>query len=91
MLTGSIDTFAADRLGRVLVSSPVQGPDAVLDVAQVDFVDVAGARAIARWAQELRARSTVLVVQGASPLLRRMWRVLALDRLAPVRFTEAAA
>jgi anti-anti-sigma regulatory factor len=90
VVTGSVDTFGADRLARVLTSSPVAGAGAVLDLRSVDFVDVAGARAIARWAQELGARSVALEVRGASPLFRRMWRVLALDRLALVSFADDA-
>lgn len=91
VLTGSIDTFGTGRLARVLASSPVHGPHAVLDLALVDFVDVAGARTIARWARELDARAIALDVRGASPLFHRMWRLLALDRLAPVRFAAPDA
>ncbi|SFF74258.1 STAS domain-containing protein [Blastococcus tunisiensis] len=91
VLAGTIDTFGADRLARVLTSSPVDGRVVVLDLGRADFVDVAGARTIARWARELGARSIELEVRGASALLRRMWHSLALDRLAPVRFAAAVA
>jgi anti-anti-sigma regulatory factor len=90
-LTGSVDTFSADRLARVLASSPVGAQGAVLDLGRVQFVDVAASRVIARWAQDLNARSLPLEVRGASPLLRRMWQVLALGEIAPVRFVGAAA
>lgn len=89
-LSGSVDTFGADRLARVLASSSVSGERAVLDLALVDFVDVAASRVIARWAQDLDARSLPLEVRGASPLLRRMWQVLGLERLAPVTFATPA-
>jgi hypothetical protein len=85
-VSGSIDTFGADRLARVLAASPISGEGAVLDLARVDFVDVAASRVIARWAQDLNARSLPLEVQGASPLLRRMWQVLGLADVARVRF-----
>lgn len=91
VVTGSVDTFGADRLARVLASSPVATSGAVLDLGSVDFVDVAGARTIARWARELDARSIELEVRAASPPLRRMWQSLGIDRLAPVRFVGAAA
>jgi MEDS: MEthanogen/methylotroph, DcmR Sensory domain/STAS domain len=87
-LSGSVDTFGADRLARVLASTPVGGDGAVLDVGLVDFVDVAASRVIARWAQDLDARSLPLEVRGASPLLRRMWQVLGLTRIAPVTFAR---
>ena len=61
----------------------------VLDVAALEFLDVAGCRVIARWAADLRARSVPLEVTGSSTLLPRMWKVLDLDRLAPVTFSEA--
>ncbi|TFV61637.1 UNVERIFIED_ORG: STAS domain-containing protein [Bacillus sp. AZ43] len=87
VLRGSVDTFSADRLARILATSPVDGDVAVLDLHAVDFVDVAGARVLARWARELDNRSIRLEVRGASALLRRMWRVLSLDELAPVHFS----
>ncbi len=91
VLSGSVDTFGADRLARMLASSPVAGPGAVLDLALVDFVDVAASRVIARWAQGLAARAVPVELRGASPLLRRMWQVLDLTRLAPVRFAGSVA
>jgi anti-anti-sigma regulatory factor len=87
-VTGSVDTFSADRLARILASSPVPGQGAVLDLEHVEFVDVAASRTIARWAHDLDARSLPLEVRGASPLLRRMWEVLGLERIAPVTFTR---
>jgi MEDS: MEthanogen/methylotroph, DcmR Sensory domain/STAS domain len=89
-LTGSVDTFSAERLARVLASSPVGDEGAVLDVGRVEFVDVAASRVIARWAQDLDARAVPLEVRGASPLLQRMWQVLGLTRIAPVAFTRPA-
>jgi anti-anti-sigma regulatory factor len=90
-VAGSIDTFTAHRLARVLVSSPVREEGAVLDLRLVQFMDVAASRAIARWAQDLGVRAVSLETRGASPLLRRMWKVLALDEIAPVTFTGTAA
>jgi len=86
VLSGSVDTFGADRLARILATSPVDGDVAVLDLGAVDFVDVAGARVLGRWAQELHRRSIRLEIRGASALFRRTWRLLSLDELAPVRF-----
>lgn len=85
-LSGSVDTFSAGRLARVLASSPIGSDGAVLDLGRVEFVDVAASRVIACWAQELEARSLPLEVRGASPLLRRMWQVLGLGEVTAVRF-----
>jgi anti-anti-sigma regulatory factor len=90
-LAGSVDTFSAARLARILASSPVSEQVAVLDLRLVEFVDVAASRVIARWAQLLGARAVPLEVRGASPLVRRMWRLLELGEIAPVTFAGAAA
>ena len=88
-LAGSVDTFSAERLARVLPSARVHTDGVVLDVAALDFLDVAGCRVLARWAAGLWARSVPLEVTGSSTLLPRIWKVLDLDRLAPVTFSEA--
>jgi ABC-type transporter Mla MlaB component len=91
VLAGSVDTFNADRLARVLASSPV-GPDgAVLDLSLTEFIDVSACRVLARWARDLQARSLRVEVREASPLFRRMWRILALDDLVPVSLAGDAA
>jgi MEDS: MEthanogen/methylotroph, DcmR Sensory domain/STAS domain len=91
VLAGSLDSCGAERLSQVLASSPIGRRGPVLDVRRVEFVDVAASRAVARWAQDLAVRGATLEIRGASPLLRRMWRILALDVLAPVTFTATAA
>jgi hypothetical protein len=90
-LTGSVDTFSAERFGRVLASSPVGHRDAVLDLSLADFLDVAGSRTIARWARGLAAQSVPVELRGASPLFVRMWRLLSLDDIAPVTFAVSPA
>ena len=90
-VAGSVDTFGADRLARVLASSPVSGTTVPLDLGRVEFIDVAGCRAIATWARELRERSVQVAVVGASRLVQRMWRLLSLTEVAPVTFWEATA
>jgi MEDS: MEthanogen/methylotroph, DcmR Sensory domain/STAS domain len=91
VLAGSVDTFSSDRLARVLTGIVVPGEVVVLDLAELEFVDVAACRVIARWAAGLADRTVTVEVVGSSALLRRMWRVLGLDRVAPVRFAEVAA
>jgi anti-anti-sigma regulatory factor len=89
-LAGSVDLADADRLARVLADSP-SAPAAVLDVTRLTFVDVAGSRAIARWAGDLRRRGVTVEIRGASRLFRRIWRVLALHDVASVTFAGASA
>jgi hypothetical protein len=90
VVAGSVDTFGADRLARVLAHSPAV-PAANLDLSSLEFADVAGCRVIARWAGELRARDVPVEIRGASRLFRRVWHVLALSEVAPVAFADAAA
>jgi anti-anti-sigma factor len=87
VLTGSVDTFSADRLARVLASSPAERPAVVLDLGRVEFMGVAACRVIGRWAAGLSARSVSVELAGSSPLVRRMWQLLSLDAAAPVTFT----
>jgi ABC-type transporter Mla MlaB component len=88
VLTGSVDTFTAGRLGQVLAGSPTARPATVLDLGLLEFIDIAGCRLLATWAQGL---DEPLQVTGASRLLQRMWRLLELDQIVPVAFTAARA
>ncbi|UOY02217.1 MEDS domain-containing protein [Blastococcus sp. PRF04-17] len=90
VVAGDVDTFGADRLAALLASSPVGPERAVLDLGPVEFVDVAAARVLARWARALQARSVAVEIRGASPLFGRMWRVLGLGDLVPVTFGQRA-
>ena len=89
-LAGTVDTFAADRLARVLAGSPVLGPVASLDLSGLEVVDAAGARALARWAAPLVGRGAAVHLPGAPSPLVRIWSLLGLHRRAPVVFAEPA-
>jgi anti-anti-sigma regulatory factor len=88
VLTGSVDTFTARRLAAALAGTPT-GRTAVLDLAGLEFVDVAGCRALAEWAAALHVRGVALEIRGASALLQRMWRILGFSDTAPVPFSDA--
>jgi anti-anti-sigma factor len=88
-LTGSVDTFSADRLARVLASSTAGSRGVSLDLGRIEFMDVAACRVLARWARDLAARSVSVELVGCSGLVRRMWQILCLDAVAPVTFTES--
>jgi anti-anti-sigma factor len=86
VLTGSVDTFSAGQLETVFAASPTDRAVPLLDLGLLDFIDSAGCRVLARWAQHLATRGGRLEVTGASRLVQRMWTVLALDTVAPVAF-----
>ena len=75
-LGGDVDAFVADRLAGLLAATHVDARVVTLDLAEVAFIDLAGVRAIARWADELAGSDRRLVLSGASRLFRRMWELL---------------
>jgi ABC-type transporter Mla MlaB component len=91
VLAGSVDRSSSERLARVLAATAVTDDDVVLDLAGLEFLDVAACRVLARWAAGLADRSVTVQVTGSSALLRRVWRVLDLDQLAPLIFLEMTA
>ncbi len=88
-LAGTVDTFCADRLARVLAARSVHGPTAVLDLSGLEYVDVAGCRVLARWARSLAGEGIRLRMRGAPRAVVRIWRLLGLDSPAPVTFAAA--
>jgi ABC-type transporter Mla MlaB component len=88
VLSGSVDTFTASRLGRVLGESSAARRPTILDLSLLEFVDVAGCRVLARWAS---GPGGPLQVLGASRLVQRMWPLLGLDAVAPVSFERSRA
>lgn len=89
VVTGELDAFCAGRLGRALAGTPVSGQGLVLDLARLDFVDLAGCRVVAGWAGDLAARSVRLEITGASRLFRHMWALLGYATALPrVSFTD---
>jgi anti-anti-sigma factor len=83
---GTLDAYDADLAFRVLLASHVPGPVVRLDLSRVEFIDAAGCRVLARWAQALASRSARLELAGTSRLFRRAWQVLGLDELTDARF-----
>jgi len=91
VLAGALDTFGADRLETVLTGTHVDRPVVTLDLSRVEFVDVGGCRAIARWARRLQDRGSLLELTGTSRVFGRMWRIVGFDDYAQVSFREPPA
>ena len=89
-LVGDLDVANAERLAGILGASPIEGDTCTLDLSGLRFADVAGCRAIARWARSLADAGIRVELRDAPPLVQRAWRLLALDRWARVAFTDAA-
>jgi anti-anti-sigma factor len=80
-VVGSVDTFSADRLRRLLLTSPSLA-GGVLDLAALDFVDAAGLHAVAGAVRRRRRAGDGFRLVGAAPLVVRMWSVLGYARYA---------
>ena len=87
-LGGTVDAFGAGRLARVLEFPAVPSAPAVLDLSGLEVVDVAGCRALARWAAKASRSGRRPVLRGAPRAARRIWDLLGLDDTAAVTFAE---
>ena len=83
-LSGEYDLMRADELQAALTES-ADVAEVVADFSDVSFLDSAGIRALVNAHDWLAERSVVLVVAGASPFVRRVLEVTALDTLIDVR------
>jgi ABC-type transporter Mla MlaB component len=88
VVEGSVDTFAADRLARVLETTPAPGGTTVLDLSRLEVADVACCRILAGWARSLDERGGELRIEGAPRSVLRIWGLLGLAGRAPVTFAE---
>jgi anti-anti-sigma factor len=76
-LTGEIDLGVRCALEAAVAAATAQG-DCVIDISGLDFIDVAGMRAIASAGQ-----GRAMELRGASPALRRLWELSGFSELAP--------
>jgi anti-anti-sigma regulatory factor len=79
-IRGEVDMTSSAAFGQAIAVA-LTGPGAVrLDVSELRFIDVSGLRALADAA---RGSGRRVRVEGARPVLRRAWTLLAHDRLVP--------
>lgn len=84
-VSGDVDVAVTSTFAAAVRAVSVVDP-CVLDVASLEFIDVAGMRIIAEAA---RANARTIVLQGASSSLRRHWALCRFDEFAPtVAFTR---
>lgn len=77
-LSGEVDRASLPAFSAAFAAGARSGP--VFDVSGLDFVDVAGLRAVAEIARSTGAQ---LELRGASPSLRRHWQLAGFDSVAP--------
>ncbi|MCA0145178.1 MEDS domain-containing protein [Blastococcus sp. LR1] len=90
VLAGDVDTLGAERLTRALGCSPAHPGTHSLDLAELQFADVAAIRVLAAWARSVTDDGGEVQLWNAPALLRRTWRLLGLDEWARVSFAAAA-
>jgi anti-anti-sigma regulatory factor len=78
-LCGEVDATVLPEFTSVLATATMQGPR-VIDAAGLEFIDVAGMRAIARTA---RAADATIELRRTRTSLRRYWRLAGFDEFAP--------
>ncbi|WP_169806783.1 STAS domain-containing protein [Actinomadura macra] len=79
-LTGDVDVSNAPDLARALRAADARSPgDVHLDLSGVDFIDVAGLRAITKAARALDDRERVLVLHSVTPHLDKLVRLIGWD------------
>jgi anti-anti-sigma regulatory factor len=79
-LSGEVDALSLEPLVAALGAVAAGDDPCVVDVAGLEFIDVAGMQAIA---QTARSRGATLELRGARGSLRRYWSLARLDELAP--------
>jgi anti-anti-sigma regulatory factor len=87
-LSGEVDAFTAQHLIRLIDGPAMHSAHMTIDVTRLDFIDAAGIRALETAALDRPLGSAPLMLQGATPQLRRIWS-LACDPSAPISLTPA--
>lgn len=78
-LSGEVDYTATSILGAAVAAASTNGPCTV-DVSALDFIDVAGMRALVHATAGL---DTPVVLEGASQVFRRAWQLCEFAAAAP--------
>jgi anti-anti-sigma factor len=87
-LSGEVDISNVPSLSSALRSTAGGRSALLLDMGALDFIDVAGMRAIQRTAQGLAARGGELMVLSPRPLVARMITMMGMDGLVRTERTH---
>jgi anti-anti-sigma factor len=89
-VAGEVDESNVDLFGRALSAALANGPVRRLRCGGLRFISAAGIRALAGLSSGQPGQG--MVIQDASPMLRRCWAIFELDEFLPqVGFDPAAA
>lgn len=87
-LSGEIDVSNAPSLASALRITAGGRAAVLLDLDALEFIDVAGMRAIQRIARELSSRGGELIVVSPRPLVNRMIAIMGMDTLVTTERTN---
>lgn len=86
-VSGEIDLATADEFRDALERVLSHGSTAVIDMADVTFIDASGLRVILQVAQTMNGAGPLILVNA--PRVARLFKVVGLTDLPSVEFREA--
>jgi anti-anti-sigma factor len=87
-VAGAVDLTTSGALASTLrLAANWPGPDLYIDLSELEFIDVAGVRAIVRAAAALEPERHLIVKQLA-PVLRKVFQIVGWDRAPGLLFAE---
>jgi anti-sigma B factor antagonist len=91
-LAGRLDSPGVDRIETRFVAHLVPAANnAIVDLSGVDFVSSMGIRMFMSTARALQARNAKLALYGTRPLVLQVFESVTLQKVIPIRPTEAEA
>jgi anti-anti-sigma factor len=86
-LSGELDIATAEKLSAALAPELEEGGDLVLDLAELDFMDSSGLRAIIQAALALRGTGQIVLSSATAPV-RRVFEVSGLGRVPGIQIRD---
>jgi anti-sigma B factor antagonist len=90
-LSGELDILGAALVTAALAAAVVRGPQVVVDVAGLDFIDCSGVTALARGRKLARDAGGELRLAALRPQVRRLLTLTRLTDVIPVHASAAEA
>ena len=90
-VTGELDLYSVPLLVAELEALAPDGPDVVIDLTAVTFVDSTGLGAILLNARRLRDAGGAMALVCSSPTTRKLLELVGVDRVVPVYETTDRA
>ena len=84
-LIGEVDLEAAPKIYSAIWQASEYGRNSlVLNLEKLDFMDSSGLQALLRLREKLRTRKQNIVLAGAKPQIKKLFRLTGFDKLFPL-------